>query len=148
AATCPRLFSALLFQPRLIGPYVIVATILQSPIMFLVLGGLLWWNALLPRFNPFDAIYNALLGKSRGVKLEPAPAPRRFSQGMAGTFALSIGICLVQGWRPAAYVLEGFFLFAISALVLGGFCLGSFIYYVVVGRGDFAKRTVPWAKAG
>src|SRR5690242_8456977 len=80
AATCPRLFSALLFQPRIIGPWVILATIFQSRYAFFALGAVLWWNVLLPRFNPFDAVYNAVFGRSRGMLLTPAPAPRRFAQ--------------------------------------------------------------------
>jgi hypothetical protein len=148
AGTCPRLYSALLFQPRLIGVWVIAAVILQAPLMFLALGALLWWNALVPRFNPFDALYNAMLGRARGMTLTPAPIPRRFAQGMAGTFGLAIGASLMGGWRTTAFVLEGMLLAALAALILGGFCLGSFIFHMIRGRSDFATRTLPWAKGG
>ena len=56
------------------------------------------------------------------------------------------GVCLSLGWSVPAYVLEGFFLVALAALLIGGFCLGSFIYHVIVGHADFAKRTLPWAR--
>ena len=127
------------------GLWVLLATIFQARLAWFALGAVLWLSALLPRLNPFDALHNLSLARRRGVSLTSAPAPRRFAQGMAATFALAIGIMLTLGWRLAAYVLEGMFLAAIAALMFGGFCLGSFVYHVVCGRADFAKRTLPWA---
>ena len=146
AGTCPRLYSALLLQPRVVGLWVVVGTILQAPVVFFALGAVLWFGALAPRLNPFDAVYNRMLGRARGMMLTAAPAPRRFAQVVAGSFAAGIGISLVLGWRLTAFVLEGFFIAAIAALVLGGFCLGSFVYHVVCGRGGFARRTLPWGR--
>src|SRR5215813_10370016 len=79
AGTCPVQYSALLFQPRIVGLWVVVAIILQSPPVFFALAAVLWWSALAPRLNPFDALYNRLLASSRGTTLTPAPAPRRFA---------------------------------------------------------------------
>jgi hypothetical protein len=145
AVTCPLQYSALLFQPRLVGLWVVLATILQAQLMFFALAAVLWWSALAPRLNIFDAVYNWILARSRGTRLMPAPAPRRFAQFLAGSFALAIGISLVLGWRTTALVLEGFFIAAVGTLVFGGFCLGSFVFHVLRGRTDFAKRTLPWA---
>ena len=145
AEACGRQYSALLFQPWLVGTWVVIAMILQAPLVWFALAAVLWWSALLPRLNPFDALHNLILARRRGVMLTPAPAPRRFAQGMAGAFALAIGIFLTMGWRMAAYVFEGMFLAAIAALMFGGFCLGSFIYHVACGRATFARRTLPWA---
>ena len=145
AGTCPLQYSALLFQPRLVGLWVVLATILQTPLMFFALAAVLWWSALAAHLNVFDAFYNWILARSRGTTLTPAPAPRRFAQFLAGSFALAIGTSLVLGWRTTALVLECFFLAAIGALVFGGFCLGSFVFHVLRGRADFAKRTLPWA---
>ena len=113
--------------------------------MFFALAAVLWWSALNPRHNPFDALYNRFLAPTRGMTLAPAPAPRRFAQFLAGTFAVTIGASLVLGWHTAALIIEGFLIVAIGALVLGGFCLGSYIFHVLSGRSDFAKRTLPWA---
>ena len=143
--TRPR-FEALLFQPRLIGLAVLVGVTLQAPAVFLGLGAVLWWNALLPRFNPFDALYNLTLGARPGaIRLREAPPPRRFAQGMAGTFALAVGTMLRLEWFIAAYVLEGFFVAAIAALIFGRFCLGSYIYHLLRGETEFAARTLPWS---
>ena len=117
-----RRSEALLFQPRVIGPVVLVGMMLQSPAVFLGLAALLWWCALLPRANPFDALYNLTRGSRPGaIRLGPAPSPRRFAQGMAGTFSLAIGAALLREWWIAGYVLEGFFAAAIVALVFGRF---------------------------
>jgi hypothetical protein len=143
--SCPVRFSALMFQPRLVGLFVLLAVILQSPSIFLVLSGILWWNVLIPRANPFDAIYNrTLANRPGGVRLEPAPPPRRFAQGMAGSFALAIGMLLLLQPGTAALVLQVLLLAALAALIFGRFCLGSFLYHLLRGRSDFAMGTLPW----
>jgi len=144
AGTCQLQYSALQFQPRLVGLTIVVAIVLQSPTVFLALAAVLWWSALAPRFNPFDALYNRILAGTHRTRLTPAPSPRRFAQFLAGLFAVAIGISLVLGWRLTALILEGFFIAAVGALVFGGFCLGSFILHVLSGRFEFAKRTLPW----
>ncbi len=142
-------FSALLFQPRLVGLAVLAGILTQWPVVFLVLSGVLWWSALLPHLNPFDAFYNLTFGSRPGsIRLGPAPAPRRFAQGMAGTFALAIGALLRMNWLPAAYVLEVFLAAAIIALLFGRFCLGSFIYHLLRGKTEFAMKTLPWGRHG
>ncbi|MGH9366978.1 MAG: DUF4395 family protein [Thermoanaerobaculia bacterium] len=144
---CPMQYSALQFQPRLVGLWVLLGILLQSPLVFLILSAVLWWNALFPRGNPFDAVYNATRGTRPGaLRLRPAPGPRRFAQGMAGTFALAIGISLARQWRTAAYVLEALLLTAVGALVIGRFYLGSFVFHLLRGRAAFAMRTLPWAR--
>jgi Domain of unknown function (DUF4395) len=146
-ASCPLQYSALLFQPRLVAIVVLLGVILQEPGVFLALAGLLWWSAVFPRRNPFDALYNWLRSRRPGrIALSPAPGPRRFAQGMAGTFALAIGISLELGWQLTAIVLEGLMIAALAALVLGGFCLGSFIFHLLRGRAAFARRTLPWVR--
>jgi Domain of unknown function (DUF4395) len=143
AITCPRQYSALLFQPRVIGLSVVAGSILQAPLVFFAVMAVLWWSALLPRLNPFDALYNRI--HSGTNTLRPAPAPRRFAQFMAGSFALAIGLALMLAWHMMALVLEGFFIVAVGALVFGGFCLGSLMFHVLCGRVDFARRSLPWA---
>jgi hypothetical protein len=143
--SCPVRFSSLMFQPRVVGSVLLLAVFLQSPAIFLVLSGVLWWNVLFPSLNPFDAIYNRTLGTRPGaVRLEPAPFPRRFAQGMAGSFALGIGMLLLLQLGTAALVLQVLLLTALAALIFGRFCLGSFLYYLLRGRSDFAIGTLPW----
>lgn len=146
--TCDSQYSSLMFQPRLIGAIVLVGLIFQTWPLFLALSAILWWNVIVPSRNPFDALYNKFVaGKKNLPRLEPARAPRRFAQGMAATFMLGIGISLLLGWQVAALVLEGFLIVALTALIFGKFCLGSYVYYLLRGEIGFANRTLPWARA-
>ncbi len=140
-------YSALVFQPRLVGLTLLLGILFQSPAVFLILSAVLWWSALLPKWNPLDAVYNLMVGAKPGaVHLSPAPVPRRFAQGMAGSFALVIAVALLLDARAFAYVFEAVFALAVGALAFGRFCLGSFIYHVLTGRGEFARRTLPWTR--
>lgn len=146
-AECERQFAALMFQPRVVGVTVAIGLITQSPALFLVLSALLWWNAFLPAWNPFDAVYNKLIAEPRGLpELGPAPPPRRFAQGMAATFMLGIGLSLLGGVVALAWILEGVLVAAMLALLAGRLCLGSYIYHLVSGRRSFANETLPWRR--
>jgi hypothetical protein len=145
-AVCPRQYSALHFQGRVVFVFIVAGIVFQSAPLFYVLCAVLWWSALLPQLNPFDAIYNATFGRRAGAfHLTPAPAPRRTAQSMAGAFALACGLLIHFGFLMAAYIVEGMFLGAVLALILGGFCVGSFVYYLVRGKGAFGRQTLPWA---
>jgi hypothetical protein len=146
-ASCTRLSSALLFQPRLVGLILVAGIISQLAALFAALAALLFWCALLPRLNPFDAAHNHTLGlRPNAPRLGPAPMPRRFAQGMAGTFAAAIAATIAFDVPTAAWVLEALFLLAVAALAFGRFCLGSFVYHVVRGRVAFAVDTLPWRR--
>jgi hypothetical protein len=144
---CSAQFAALQFQPRIVGCLVLLGVIFQSPSVFLVLSAVLWWSSLLPQWNPFDIIHNFISGALPGaVLLKPAADPRRFAQGMAGTFSLVIGVLLLVQWNLTAFLFEAFFLSAVAALVFGHFCFGSFVFHLLHGRTSFAMRTLPWVE--
>jgi hypothetical protein len=144
---CDMHFSGLYFQPRIMGPLVVVGIILQSPIFFFVLSAILWWNTVLPQWNPFEIFYNRVIAAPRGKPLlSPAPPPRAFAQGMAAAFMLLVGLALLGGWMLAAYVLEAFLVIAFSALLFGKFCLGAYIFHLLRGKVSFANSTLPWAR--
>ena len=144
--TCQVQYAALMFQPRLLGIFVLAGLIFQSWIIFLPLSIILWWNVLVPALNPFDAIYNSFIaGPKELQRLTPAPGPRRFAQGMAATFMLCIGLFLLLKWRILAWIFESLLVVALTALIFGKFCLGSYIFHLVKGDTAFANRTLPWA---
>jgi Domain of unknown function (DUF4395) len=144
--SCGFQYSALMWQPRVTAFVIVVGLIFQWAPLFLAMSAILWWNVAVPRWNLFDAAYNAWVAlPPTRPKLTPAPAPRRFSQGMAASFMLGIGASLLMGWSAAAYVVEGLLVIALSALILGRFCLGSYIFYLVTGQAGYANRTLPWA---
>jgi hypothetical protein len=144
-AECPSTSSALQFQPRVVAPVALLGVLLSSSGIFVTLGLVLWWSAALPQWNPFDAIYNATIARRPGAtRLTPAPAPRRFSQVLAGAFALGIAAAMISGHLGTARVLQIFLLVAATAVALFRFCLGSFLYHLFRGQVAFAMRTLPW----
>ncbi len=145
-ASCSLQYSALQFQPRIVFMWVVAGILLQSPAVFAALSAVLWWSALFPKLNPFDALYNRTIGKQpRAFRASPAPPPRRTAQTMAGAFALACALLSYFGFTVAAYIVEAIFLAAVLALTLGGFCLGSLVYHLFRGHGKFARQTLPWA---
>jgi hypothetical protein len=144
--TCSYLYPALMWQPRAIGILVLVGLGFQAAPFFLALGALLWWNAIFPAFNPFDAIYN-LVVKPKGVpRLPAAPAPRRFAQAEAGTVILAIGMALLYETNLLAYALEGLVLASLAAVIFGRFCQGSYLYLLITGQSAAANGTLPWVR--
>src|SRR5262249_34835330 len=135
ARTSVSRYPALMFQPRMIGVLSLAGVLLQSPFLFLGLSAVRWWNVAVPTLNPFDRLYDGLVGARKGLPpIPPAPAPRRFAQGMAATFTLIVGLLLLAGSSSLAWVFEALLLAAVGALVLGNFCLGSYIYHLITGR--------------
>jgi len=141
---CGLRYPALMWQPRVIGVLVLAGVLLQSWLFFGALGVLLWWNALVPALNPFDALYNRLVAEPKGrLRLGAAPGPRRFAQGMAGTFLLAIALFLRLGWSAPAWGVEAALVLAVAALIFGRFCLGSWFFHVATGQAASARRTRP-----
>ena len=147
ADACDMRFEGLYFQPRLVFPLVLLAIVLQSAPFFFILSAVLWWNVAVPRLNPFELAYNRLLARPKGrAPLTPAPAPRRFAQGMAATFMLAIGLALRAGSMGTAYLLEGMLVMAFVALLFGRFCLGAYVFHLLRGEARFANSTLPWSR--
>ncbi|HET7706558.1 MAG TPA: DUF4395 family protein [Thermoanaerobaculia bacterium] len=151
-ASCSSAYAGLRFQPWFVGLTTLIATAAQvfgqtvaSAAIFGVLGAVLWWSAAIPRFNPFDHLYNVLFSARSGFRLQAAPAPRRFAQFLAGALSLVIAALLVLGHAVAAMIVAAVLLAAVAALVFGGFCFGSYVFHVLTGRRAFANCTLPWS---
>ena len=143
----PALMSALLFQPAVVGLWLLAGCALGSGYVILALAAALWWSALVPSQNPFDFVRNRLpAGRSQRARLGPAPAPRRFAQGMVGTLAAAVGASLLAGATYVAVAISVVFFLAVGLLVLERFCFGSFVYHLLRGRVAFAVRTLPWSR--
>jgi hypothetical protein len=144
ALTCDLQYPALMFQPRVIGGLVLAAVLLQSSSLFLALSAALWLSALTPKLNPFELVYNTVVAaRKRRPPLSVAPAPRRFAQGLAATLMLLIGLSLLAGWNTLAWAIEAILVAALVALIAGGFCVGSYVFHLLVGNRRLAKRTLP-----
>jgi hypothetical protein len=150
---CDMHFEGLYFQPRIVFPAILAATLLQLvniPVaagLHLGISAVLWWNTLVPTLNPFERAYNRWVAPRKGLApLVPAPGPRRMAQGMAAAFNLGAGLALLHGPRPLAWVLQGLLVVAFSALLFGRFCLGAYVFHLLKGRVAFANSTLPWAR--
>ena len=140
-------FGALQFQPAFLAFFVLLGIISQSSTLFFVLAAVLVWNVLLPHLNVFERLYDWVIGGPMSKpKLDPAPAPRRFAQGMAASFMAIAGMALATGWLIVAYVFQAFIVIALVALLAAKFCMGSYIFHTLQGRSDFANSTCPWSK--
>src|SRR5262249_19347659 len=104
-AVLPLQYSALVFQPKVVLVGVVAGILLQSSAIFAALGALLWWSALFPKLNPFNAVYNLTIGSWPGAfRLGPSPAPRRGAETEAGAMALTIALLIHAGFSLAANV--------------------------------------------
>ena len=129
------LYSALMLQPRVIAAVVIAGVVLQSPWMFLTLATVLWWSALVPNHNPFDAFFNHVMADPMRLAAMPAaPPPRRFSQAAAATIAMSIAMSLFTGASHAAWLFEGVFVAGSMSVVVRRFCLPAYVYHLLWSR--------------
>jgi Domain of unknown function (DUF4395) len=130
-----HLYSALMLQPRIVGAVTLIGVLLQTPWLFLALSAALGWSALVPTRSLFDAIYNYLVARPRGLApLRAAPAPRRFAGGLASMLTLTIGVALLTGARSTAWALEALMAAAVAAVVFGRSCAGADLYNVLRRR--------------
>jgi hypothetical protein len=136
------LYSALMLQPRIVGGLTVIGVLLQTPWVFLALSAALLWSASFPTRSLFDAIYNSVVARPRGLApLGAAPAPRRFAGGLAGMLTLAIGVALVTEVRSTASLLETVMTAASAAVVFGRSCAGAELYYVLRRRWSSGGRT-------
>jgi hypothetical protein len=134
-------YTALMLQPRIVGCLAAIGVLLQSAWLFLALSAVLWWSALVPARNPFDAIYNHVVAYRRGLpRLGTAPTPRRFAAGESGTVALAIGVALLAGATITAWIIEGVFIGGVTSAVFADFCVPAYTYHLL-------RRLSPGASA-
>lgn len=140
-------FNALLFQPIIVGTSMLIGIITQSATIFFFFSGLLWINTIFPKANSFERLYDISIGKIRGQrKLDPAPPPRRFMQGMAASLMLLSGLTIITGLAVISYITQAFIAIAFSLLLFGKFCVGAYIFHILKGNSQFANQTCPWSK--
>lgn len=144
---CDFRYPALMFQPRIIAVAVLAGLALQSWSVFLVLSAILWWNVALPSLNPFDVAYNRFVARRKGLPpIGPAVGPRRLAQAMAASSTLGVAVSLLIGWTLAFWAFEALVVVALTSLLVGKLCLGSYLFHALRGDLAFANRTLPWAR--
>jgi hypothetical protein len=145
-AACEYQYPALMWQPRIIALLVCLGILVEIGWWFIALSAVLWWNVMMPRLNPFDAIYDHLFLKKIGhAPIGAAPAPRRASQAFAATFSLGIGLAMLKGHAGLAWTLQVWMLFFLALLIFGRLCAGAYLYHLFAGKLAFAHKTMPWS---
>jgi hypothetical protein len=146
ADACNMRFEGLYFQPRIVFALVLLAVVLQQAELFLGIGAVLCWNVLVPALNPFELAYNRWIAPRGRQPLTPAPAPRRFAQGVNAAFNLASGLLLMRGLTTASWIVQGLLVAAFALLLFARFCLGAYVFHVLRGEAAFANSTLPWAR--
>jgi hypothetical protein len=142
-----QLYVALMLQPRTIACLIVMGVVLQSAWLFLAMSAVLWWGTVFPAHSLFDAAYDQLVARPRGLpRIPSAPAPRRFAQAMAGSAALVIGTALISGELLIAWVFEGLFALGATSAVVGRVCAPAALYLRFTGTTDDASPLArrPW----
>jgi hypothetical protein len=147
AATCAHQFPALMFQPRTIAAVVAIGIVTQAWQPFAMLSAILCWNVALPRLNPFDAFFNRFVAQPKGrPPLPPAIGPRLFAQSIAATTTGGAAVSLYFDLTSLAFLFQAGVVMALTMLLVGRLCLGSYFFHLLKGQAAFANRTLPWAK--
>jgi hypothetical protein len=142
-----QLYAALMLQPRIVGAVTATGVLFQAPGIFLALSASLGWSALVPTRSLFDAIYNNVIARPRGLApLAAAPAPRRFAGALAALVTLAIGVALLTGASITAGVLEGLITVAVAGVVFGRACAGADLYEAV--RRRWSSWGLPFKRRG
>jgi hypothetical protein len=142
-----QLYSALMLQPRIVGGVTVIGVLLQTPWLFLALSAALGWSAFVPTRSLFDAIYNYVVARPRGLApLAAAPAPRRFAGALAATLTFVIGVALLTGARSTAWALQALLAAAVAAVVVGRTCAAADLYNVLRRRWSSGGRAYGWGE--
>jgi len=127
------LYSALMFQPRVIAGVVISGVVLQSPWLFLALATVLWWSALVPSHNPFDAFFNRVMADPKRLAAMPA-RPCRGDSHRRWLARLRGAMTLFAEASHAAWLLEAVFFVGSMSVVVRRFCLPAYMYHLLWRR--------------
>jgi hypothetical protein len=137
-----------MFQPRVIAAVVAAGTVTQAWQPFASLSVLLCWNVAFPRLNPFDAFHNRFVARPRGREpLPPAVGPRLFAQSIAATTTGGAAASLYLHATVPAILFQVAVITALTMLLVGRLCLGTYLFHLLKGKAAFANRTLPWARS-
>jgi Domain of unknown function (DUF4395) len=124
--------SALRTNQAFIIGLLILAFVLNSPLLVAFVAAVMLVGTAMPRLALFQDIYRNLLRPSGLVRpdvIEDHPEPHRFAQGFGGTVLLLSILSFLTGLAVLGWALT-WLVVALAALNLFlGFCAGCFVYY-------------------
>lgn len=142
----PTKFDAnvLRFNQIVIVGGIIVALLIQQPLIVITIGAVLFLGSLNPRLAAFKRLYASLIRPALRLAVNPSeddPRPHNFAQGLGGVFLLLATFAFIGGWMLVGWSLA----IVVAALALlnltTDFCLGCFLYYQYRMRSRSLRRT-------
>ena len=130
----PHTFDAnmLRFNQIVIVGGIIIALLIQQPLIVVIIGAVLLAGSFDPRLAGFKRLYSSLIRPALRLAVNPSeddPRPHNFAQGLGGVFLLFATLAFLSGWSPVgwslAIVVAGLALLNLTT----SFCLGCFLYY-------------------
>jgi hypothetical protein len=123
-------------SPALCMLWATVATVLRSPVLSLMLAGLMLTGGML-RIHPFDLAYNIWI-RHTGSRptLPPYPRPRRFGYFLASFWLIVMTMTFWLGWAIAGTVLGWALVGILFANVVWGLCIPSWLHAKFFGPPD------------
>jgi len=140
---CAVRYPALIFQPRVLFVVFSISVIFSLHRAFFLVSLLLFFSALLPSLNPFDALYRFLFPRHSKFNAR-ALAPRRFSQLLGGAFCLVIFFAAQFGMPVLYWSMASSLLFFNALPAFTNFCMPALLYHIFSGKLEFALKTLPW----
>lgn len=124
--------SALRVNQALIITFLILAFVLNSPLIVGFVAAVMLVGTIAPQLALFQQFYRKVLKPAGIVKpnvIEDNPEPHRFAQGLGGTFVLLGLVALLAGLPVVGWGLVWLVIGLAAANLFLGFCAGCFVYY-------------------
>ncbi len=124
--------SALRVNQAFIIGILILAFVLDNPVLVAFVAAVMLLGTIAPRLALFQQIYHRIL-KPGGIVhsrvIEDNPEPHRFAQGLGGTFVTLGLLALLTGQTVLGWALVWLVVGLAAANLFLGFCAGCFVYY-------------------
>ncbi len=124
--------SALRVNQAFIIGLLVLAFVLNSPIIAAFVAAVMLVGTAQPRLALFQLIYRGIL-KPRGIVkphvIEDNPEPHRFAQGFGGAVLAAGVVALFVGYAAPGWALVWLVIGLAALNLFLGFCAGCFVYY-------------------
>lgn len=124
--------SALRVNQAFIIAVLILAFVLDSPLLVAVVATIMLVGTAVPRVALFKMVYHRLLRPVGVVKpdvIVDNPEPHRFAQGFGGVVLALALLSLIMGLTLLGWLLAWLVILLASLNLFLGFCAGCFVYY-------------------
>jgi hypothetical protein len=124
--------SALRVNQTLIITFLVLAFVLDSPLLVGFVAAVMLAGTAAPQLALFQQLYRRVLKPAGLVKphvIEDNPEPHRFAQGMGGAFVALGWLALMAGQPVLGWALVWLVVGLAAANLFLGFCAGCFVYY-------------------